>query len=247
MPPLTEEELTGHFCDRTYRRGLDYYENGHVLKPVRNGDELSAQVIGTTVEPYEVEAEIGDEGDVYTSCTCPVGGMCKHGVALLLKWVREPESFVDIGEIFQGLEKKGKAELLKMIKNAISEHPELIEELELRPRSHRDTSHISAEKYLARIDDILDERDPYDETTLALLDGVRDTADDLRDDRRYADAAKLYLKLADAARYMLDSADESEKMDEAVERFLKRVTRRFKEVAPRVDRHASRKNPSPVR
>ncbi len=82
------------FGDTTFLKGLDYYNHGYVSNTVKIGDILYSQVLGSSPKPYEVRAFISD-AKTSTKCTCPVGFMCKHGAALLLKWVNEPSSFVD--------------------------------------------------------------------------------------------------------------------------------------------------------
>lgn len=57
---------------------------------VRRGDRLTSKVVGTRV--YDVEIQVSDIA-VMATCTCPVGGGCKHIAAVLLRWVESPRLF----------------------------------------------------------------------------------------------------------------------------------------------------------
>ena len=77
----------------SFRRGQSYYEEGSVLRLVRRGDQLAAEVQGSEYEPYRVRVTLGPEGIVNTDCSCPYdwGGACKHVVAALLTVLHNPE------------------------------------------------------------------------------------------------------------------------------------------------------------
>lgn len=71
----------------TYYRGLNYYHNNQVQNIIcLNGDEFSADVIGTHI--YRTEVQIENNMVVQYSCNCKNArrkrfGPCKHVVALL--------------------------------------------------------------------------------------------------------------------------------------------------------------------
>jgi superfamily II DNA or RNA helicase len=54
---------------------------------------LTAKVKGTAKKPYQTTVYVGKSkygvADISSSCTCPVGDMCKHGAAILLEWMDE--------------------------------------------------------------------------------------------------------------------------------------------------------------
>jgi len=84
-------------CDATtYARGLRMFLDQSVLCLERHAltdtDWLvSGEVQGSTRQPYEVEVELSLGGTATapiqwrSRCTCPVGHLCKHAVALLVK------------------------------------------------------------------------------------------------------------------------------------------------------------------
>jgi uncharacterized Zn finger protein len=235
MQKLSEDTLRGLFDNRTYERGLDYYENGHVLKPARFNDTIYAKVIGSTTEPYEVSVKINGE-DTRTGCTCPVGGMCKHGVALLLKWIREPKTFSDRGKIYQALEKKSKEELLDIIKKAIDEHPYLIDDLNIRIEGVKDAAGVDADILIKRVKRMLSDEDSYYSTSVVKrFDDIRDAADMLMKNERYADASRVYLELVGAGLKIFGDFLEDDDIGDEAAGLVERSIKRFNECAP----HAS--------
>ena len=73
--------------------------------------------------------EIAQDAAIYAKCTCPVGRMCKHGVALLLQWINNKESFTDVDNVLSSLQKKSKEELIKMMGSLIERDPILAAKL----------------------------------------------------------------------------------------------------------------------
>ncbi|MCD4767400.1 MAG: SWIM zinc finger family protein, partial [Methanosarcinales archaeon] len=115
MMNITPDMIKDSFSERTFYRGLDYYENGYVIGPVILDNTLYARVIGTMETPYEVKAFI-DNNEIDTKCTCPVGSKCKHAVALLLNWVHEPSSFTDSNKFITSLNSMSKHEIINIVK-----------------------------------------------------------------------------------------------------------------------------------
>ena len=86
MSDLTAARIQKVCTDRSYERGVDYYESGRITSIRAVGTSVRATVEGTDV--YDVElAWRGKRGGLPSySCTCPYswGGECKHVVAALL-------------------------------------------------------------------------------------------------------------------------------------------------------------------
>jgi uncharacterized Zn finger protein len=75
--------------DRSFERGENYLEDGHVRNLSEDADEIVATVVGTRKYRVRVWAE---EGDLDFSCTCPMGeggNFCKHCVATALAWQKQ--------------------------------------------------------------------------------------------------------------------------------------------------------------
>ncbi|OPY28855.1 MAG: hypothetical protein A4E28_01242 [Methanocella sp. PtaU1.Bin125] len=231
MPRLTEDDLIAQFDERTYERGMDYYENGHVIKPSRLNKTLFAKVIGNRPEPYDVRAELDE--DVFTSCTCPVGDMCKHGVALLLKWIHEPEEFSDRGMIFRALESKSKEELLDIIRNAISDHPYLIDGLRIRPdgvKANRANANVNG--IISKIRRIVSEDEFYSSDALILkLENIRDITESLEHEGRYTEASIIYQELIAAGLEIFEKIPHYEEASEEAADFVTECVEQFKHSA----------------
>ena len=85
--------------EKSYERGINYYDMDMVNNPKVSGNTIFAEVSGKSFPYYDVELNI-DNPDI-NYCTCPYdfGGVCKHIIALGLKWYHEQESFQKIKEI----------------------------------------------------------------------------------------------------------------------------------------------------
>jgi hypothetical protein len=80
---ITEDDV-GDCCDyKTFQRGLDYFNDGLVELINYNSaeDTIMAAVVGNN--EYSVEIFIHDDA-VHGTCNCPVYGVCKHMIAVLL-------------------------------------------------------------------------------------------------------------------------------------------------------------------
>jgi len=64
--------------EKTLRKGERYYRAGKVLWVVKHGDRLFSKVLGTY--PYYVELDLSTGEN---TCTCPLGGDCKHVAAVM--------------------------------------------------------------------------------------------------------------------------------------------------------------------
>ncbi|MBF0387382.1 MAG: SNF2 helicase associated domain-containing protein [Candidatus Omnitrophica bacterium] len=69
----------------TFTRGEEYYRAGMVRSLAWEGPQVKAEVSGSRRRPYQVTASF-TRGAPVVRCTCPSdwGGLCKHGVAVLL-------------------------------------------------------------------------------------------------------------------------------------------------------------------
>lgn len=130
---ITIEGVQGLFDSIIYLRGEEYFEEGSVksIEPI-DSSTLVGVVRGN--ENYNVTITIDSEEDISCECSCPCDFNCKHAAALLLKWLsiksgynkelkeaklRKKESIKDI------LDKKSKEELIGLLTEFLSKHPEL--------------------------------------------------------------------------------------------------------------------------
>ena len=92
VPAFDPASLPQYATDRSIRRGEDYLRSGAVETLVLRGEELEADVQGNAPRPYRVWIEFGTGGVADATCTCPYeyGGWCKHIVAVLLAYAKQP-------------------------------------------------------------------------------------------------------------------------------------------------------------
>lgn len=127
---LTKADILAWVGETSLARGRPYLSR--LLDLRRTGVELKARCVGSATQPYRVAARLNASGGIAaSSCSCPVGGRCKHVAALLLAWISEPEAFLEVEPLDTALERRDKAELIALIRQMIARHPELETLLEL--------------------------------------------------------------------------------------------------------------------
>ncbi len=89
---LAWTDISDHFDDRTTERGRRYGEGGNVesLWATADGRNLLAVVHGTYEYKTLVALENGRKKGSFaldSTCSCPVGSDCKHGVAVIAKFL----------------------------------------------------------------------------------------------------------------------------------------------------------------
>jgi uncharacterized Zn finger protein len=91
---LTWNDLQEWAGSSTVSRGRSYQRNHQVQSLVRTpSGSLLAWVQGT--HRYAIQVEI-TEGDLSSSCTCPVGISCKHAVATVLDYLEHLKHQIDV-------------------------------------------------------------------------------------------------------------------------------------------------------
>lgn len=130
-PSVTYEEIVAWVGQDGVKRGAPYAKNA-LSDLRRTGNTLKARCQGTAAWPYRVSATIGPRGRVTDdSCSCPIGGHCKHVGALLLAWMNDPVAFMEVEDLIANLERRDKPELIALIKQMLVRHPELETLIEL--------------------------------------------------------------------------------------------------------------------
>ncbi len=88
--PSELDRLLSGFPPRTAAAGRRYAAEGRVrrMDVAADGRSLTAETKGTRPQPYRqrllLAADLTREGVLSSSCTCPVGGWCKHVAAVLV-------------------------------------------------------------------------------------------------------------------------------------------------------------------
>lgn len=96
---ITIEKLKELSTERSFARGADYYEGGYVNNTVKYGNTIKAEVSGRSYPYYDVEINIDNPAQNFCSCPYDYGGICKHRIALGLKWIHEQDSFKEKKEL----------------------------------------------------------------------------------------------------------------------------------------------------
>jgi uncharacterized Zn finger protein len=125
IPEITEQDIREIVDGGSFQRGQSYFRGGNIIEMRRQGMTLKARCQGSRPQAYRVQVTFDDQGIDDTSCSCPLGGYCKHVVALLLTWAHSPEEFSEQQEVEPLLEQYSKAELITLIKRMLQRQPEL--------------------------------------------------------------------------------------------------------------------------
>jgi superfamily II DNA or RNA helicase len=84
--PITAAHLRA-LVGPTYYRGEAYWREGRVVSSKLEGRVLTGEVDGS--ERYRVHVTATPTDGLISRCSCPLGGMCKHAVALVLAYLGE--------------------------------------------------------------------------------------------------------------------------------------------------------------
>ncbi len=124
-PKLTESNLYPLFDEAYFRRGQNYFHSGAIFDVALREGQLSGSCNGSRHTPYQVSVFFKGNTITATDCSCPIGGGCKHVVALLLTWVHHPEEFEVRIPVAETLKGRDRNELIAIIEEMISREPQL--------------------------------------------------------------------------------------------------------------------------
>jgi uncharacterized Zn finger protein len=148
-PPIQETQIRNRASQQSYSRGEGYYKSGAIFATVRRGNEIEGRCAGSGEESYHVHATLDESSNIEeTFCTCEYdyGGDCKHIVALLLTYLREPELFEEAATVQDTLAERSKEELITLIREIVARYPEaktIIDRPVPRPSSKGETVDLS--------------------------------------------------------------------------------------------------------
>jgi len=202
LPQLTEEDIQLLCTEQSFERGEDYYWQGAIREPLRQGMTLRALCEGSQYEPYRVRVELDEEGVAWADCSCPYdwGGYCKHIVALLLAWIHDPEEFTVIPETEELLAGMGREELIEVIEAILEQEPDLIHLLERRePLSTARETPVDPEVYRRQVVYAFGRGVDWDEVFAfaSELEDIKRTADQFREGGDWANAWIVYKAIAE--------------------------------------------------
>ena len=125
IPIITEEDVRDLVGEGSFQRGQRYFRDNRIFDTRQAGMTVKAKCEGSRSTPYRVEVTIDNTGIADTDCSCPVGGYCKHVVALLLTWQAESDQFIEQQDIDTLLQQCEKDELITLIKQMLRRDPDL--------------------------------------------------------------------------------------------------------------------------
>ncbi|MBL7064619.1 MAG: SWIM zinc finger family protein [Anaerolineae bacterium] len=221
LPPISEYDIRELTTASSFERGMGYFVRGAIQNPVREGNVLRAECGGSMAINYRLRIEFDETGIAETWCSCPYsyGGICKHLVALLLTWVREPERFAVYDDLVTMLETRSKETLVALIVEMAQQVPalhELVDRYRAQPadappppapRPHR----VSAAAYSSEISYIVGEgADWYHMGDLTDgLNTVRRTAEGFAQHGEFTNAAIVYTELLRGCVEGIENCDDS--------------------------------------
>lgn len=132
LPSISEEAIQARASQQSFTRGNDYFYSNNVLNVVWRDGQLTAEVQGSSWEPYIVQVWFEGDDIHYTHCTCPYdwGGDCKHVIATLLFLVNRPEAIEKRKSIADLLAQLNREQMIDVILDLVGEHPAIIDSLE---------------------------------------------------------------------------------------------------------------------
>lgn len=192
IPTITEQDIHNIIDATSFQRGQSYYRGNAIFNTRREGMTLKARCQGSRSQAYRVEVKFDTDGIVSNQCSCPLGGHCKHVVALLLTWVHDPQEFLEQPEVDELLEQSTKAELISLIKKMLRREPELESLLQTAGKQN---AAANPEIYRRQVNNAF-QHSSYDwDDTYEVgdeLSSVKETADEFAGQGDYASAVTVY-------------------------------------------------------
>ena len=207
----TVEDVRSLAGSKIFRRGVEYFAEGCVVNPSVLGNEIRAEVEGSSSSNYKTYVKL-ERGKLKSDCSCPYDwGVCKHVIALLLHWINRREDFEDMGKKSKDAAKMPKADLVKIVETLAREEPQTfskIMELALPQKISNETGSPDFVKQALRT---LEHGAGYQEMSSAMrqLDAWRQRMKIRLQTKQYDYVAEQLCRLADACAVHYGSFDDS--------------------------------------
>ncbi|MGD9733491.1 MAG: SWIM zinc finger domain-containing protein [Desulfamplus sp.] len=133
--PITESDIQKLANSKSYKRGKEYFTSNAILDLKKRGNSLVAEVEGSDYDPYQVRVELDKDSILSTHCTCPYdgSGVCKHIVAVLLKYLNSnKESIEEFPTVDEIVDKLGESDLRTILIELLKSEPDLIDRVETK-------------------------------------------------------------------------------------------------------------------
>lgn len=130
---LAEADLFTLAGESVRQQALDYVLLEHIERPRVAGDRLWAEVVGhrdVYAVAVHVRADASGRPEVHARCGCDARRQpCRHSMAVLYAWVREPERFLDVDAALERLRTQGMDAVLELLRQVACGERELDEAL----------------------------------------------------------------------------------------------------------------------
>jgi uncharacterized Zn finger protein len=215
LPDLSVADVRNWTVDRYYERGEGYFHDDRIHRPRREGRTLKALCHGSQPNPYRVEVTLGPDGITSGSCSCPIGdgGRCKHAVALLLTWVKQPEDFESVEPLEHRLREQSTDQLIALIHRLIEREPSLESVLDFHLRSQDAETTVDVRDYAEQAFEVRG-FDPYDSgyarEVAENLDPLLDRGRDHLSDEAWDAARSLFQTVAETVCDQFDTLHDEE-------------------------------------
>ena len=123
---MNESEIIRAYGATIFERGLGYFREGRVTNVIKFRGRLIGEVSGTV--GYTTEVDLDSLG---CDCSCPYGGNCKHGVAVLLQY--SDGGYIDCDEIMERVEEMDRDGLLEVVEEFVRLNPASLMYLHVHP------------------------------------------------------------------------------------------------------------------
>jgi hypothetical protein len=125
---VNKSEIIRAYGETIFGRGLGYFMEGRVTNVIKFRGRLIGEVSGTV--GYTTKVDLDGLG---CNCSCPYGGNCKHGVAVLLQY--SDGGYVDGDEIMERVEGMDQDELMEVVEEFVRLNPASLMHLHVPPAS----------------------------------------------------------------------------------------------------------------
>lgn len=91
---FSRENLEAATSPAIFRRGVEYFRGGHLVKACRIDNQISGLITGAGGD-YKVRLWL-EGAQLKGDCSCPYPEFCKHMIALGMAWLEERTAFLDL-------------------------------------------------------------------------------------------------------------------------------------------------------
>jgi uncharacterized Zn finger protein len=132
LPKLTEAAIRAQATQKSWARGLAYYEDGYVSELVWRDGDLYAEVLGSSYDAYRVHVSFSGDDIVDSDCTCPYdwGDDCKHIVAALLALMHDAQKVSTRPAISELVAELDRQQLAALVVQLADSDPKIVDEVE---------------------------------------------------------------------------------------------------------------------